>query len=65
MEAKVALVGLTPGWQQMELSYRLAAELTADPEIGHNTQLVMSEIKRRMSFAGPMRRNLLSMGFVA
>ncbi|MEO0375782.1 MAG: uracil-DNA glycosylase family protein [Cyanobacteria bacterium P01_A01_bin.17] len=60
-EAKVALVGLTPGWQQMELSYRLAAELIVNPDTGQDTQWVMSEIKRRMSFAGPMRRNLLKM----
>ena len=60
-KARVALVGLTPGWQQMELSHRLAAELLADPEIGQNISVVMSEIKRRMSFAGPMRRNLLQM----
>ncbi len=60
-KARVALVGLTPGWQQMELSHRLAAELLADPGIGQNTPVVMSEIKRRMSFAGPMRRNLLQM----
>ncbi|PZD73870.1 hypothetical protein C1752_01752 [Acaryochloris thomasi RCC1774] len=59
--AKVALVGLTPGWQQMELSYRLAAELMKVPDVGQNRQWVMSEIKRRMSFAGPMRRNLLKM----
>ena len=60
-QAKVALVGLTPGWQQMELSYRLAAGLIVDSQTGHNTAHVMSEIKRQMSFAGPMRRNLLKM----
>ena len=58
-DAKVALVGITPGWTQMEIAYRSAShdlreELASAGE-------VCRRAKQRASFAGSMRKNLLSM----
>lgn len=56
--ARLALIGITPGWTQMEIAYRVArAELragTAPNEIGRR-------VKQSASFAGSMRANLLQM----
>ena len=57
-DARIVIVGLTPGLSQMLLAFREARELLVEgwrpPEIFH-------EIRRRMAFAGPMRRNLIEM----
>lgn len=56
--ARVALVGLTPGWTQMEEAFRAAkqGELRglADNDLFHH-------IDRTGSFSGPLRANLVSM----
>jgi len=56
--AQVALVGITPGWQQMEIAARAAVELLA---AGNAPDDLLREGKRRAAFAGGMRRNLVSM----
>jgi len=56
--ASIAIVGITPGWQQMEICYRTArAELVR----GADETDACRKAKAQASFAGPMRRNLLSM----
>ena len=57
-DAQIVIVGLTPGLSQMALAFREARTLLVEgwrpPEIFH-------EIRRRMAFAGTMRRNLIDM----
>jgi hypothetical protein len=56
--AKLALIGVTPGWTQMEISYRIARrEILA----GRSFQEAHEEAKRQASFGGPMRSILVSM----
>ena len=56
--AKLALIGVTPGWTQMEISYRIARrELLA----GHSPQEAYREAKREASFGGSMRGILATM----
>src|ERR1035441_9094999 len=56
--AKVALVEITPGFQQMEIAFRTArAALAAGKEAAEACR----QAKAQASFAGPMRRNLISM----
>ena len=57
-KAKIVLIGVTPGWSQTELSYRMARSLI---ERWKNHGRVLSEIKRQIAFAGSMRKNLLTM----
>ncbi len=57
-KARIVLVGVTPGWSQMELSYRMARTLI---ERWRDHGRILSEIKRQIAFAGSMRRNLLRM----
>ena len=57
-DAKVALVGITPGWTQMEIAYRSASR---DLREGLASEEVCRRAKRRASFAGSMRKNLVSM----
>jgi hypothetical protein len=56
--AKVVLLGITPGWTQMELAYRQARrDLLADL----SPTEVCQRAKRQASFADSMRRNLVEM----
>lgn len=57
-KARIVLIGVTPGWSQMELSYRMARSLI---ERWRDHGRILSEIKRQIAFAGSMRRNLLRM----
>lgn len=57
-EASVSLVGITPGWTQMEKSFQVfkgavTAGLTSDE--------ALAVVKKEAAFAGSMRSNLLSM----
>jgi hypothetical protein len=56
--AKLMLLGITPGWTQMELAYRHV-------RLGLSNGLEPSEARRRAryaaSFGGPMRKNLVTM----
>jgi hypothetical protein len=56
--AKVALVGITPGWTQMEIAYRSARRDLRD---GLGPNEVCRRAKQGASFAGSMRSNLVSM----
>jgi len=56
--AKVAVVGITPGFQQMEIGFRIARAALAEGESGTEA---CSQAKAHSSFAGTMRRNLISM----
>ena len=56
--AKVVLVGITPGWTQMEISYRSAGQ---DLREGLASSEVCRRAKQRASFAGSMRKTLIAM----
>lgn len=56
--AKVVLLGITPGWTQMEIAYRHARQ---DLLNGLSATKVCHCAKKRASFAGSMRRNLITM----
>jgi hypothetical protein len=57
-DAKVVLIGITPGWQQIQIAYRAARQGLAD---GTTPQQICQRAKVRASFAGAMRRNLIAM----
>lgn len=56
--AKILIAGITPGMHQMRVAYKTVHDFRgkdkADEEILH-------EVKKRSSFEGPMRRNLVAM----
>ena len=57
-DAEVVIVGLSPGLSQMLLAFREARDLLRS---GCGAPGIFDEIRRRMAFAGPMRRNLIVM----
>lgn len=57
-QAKVAVVGITPGWTQMEIAFRQAS---AALRHGLTASEALQQAKREASFAGSMRKNLVSM----
>lgn len=57
-QAKVIIVGITPGWTQMELAYRQAR---SDLLAGLSGAEVCRRAKQRAGFAGRMRPTLVSM----
>jgi len=56
--ASVALLGITPGWTQMEIAYRAARR---DLDLGFTFEEICARAKRSASFAGTMRTNLVRM----
>jgi len=54
--AKLVIVGITPGWHQTEIAFRVAAQ---NPNMGR--EMVEQEIKNQAAFAGVMRTNLIEM----
>src|SRR2546425_1805387 len=56
--ARVVLVGITPGWTQMEIAYRFARRALLEHALPVD---VCRRAKEQASFAGSMRRNLISM----
>jgi hypothetical protein len=56
--AKVIILGITPGWTQMELACRAARAALAE---GKSADEVCRAAKLHGSFAGPMRINLVRM----
>lgn len=57
-DARVTIIGITPGFTQMEIAYREAQRgLGEDLPVG----VVLRNIKQAASFAGSMRTNLLAM----
>ncbi len=57
-EARVVLVGLTPGWTQMERAFRAAKE---GMNSGLDDRALFRWIDSTGSFSGPMRSNLVNM----
>lgn len=56
--AKLMIIGITPGFTQMELAIRCARE---DLLQGVPSDLIDQRAKKLASFAGPMRKNLIEM----
>lgn len=56
--AKVVLIGITPGWTQMEIAYRTARDYLLQ---GMPYPEVLKCVNREASFAGTMRSNLTTM----
>ncbi len=56
--ARVAIVGITPGWTQMEMAFRHARSALKRGLASVNAS---QEAKKVASFAGPMRNNLVKM----
>lgn len=56
--ARLVLVGLTPGWTQMNVSF---AEARSAIEADESNSEVLRRAKRVASFSGSMRTNLVSM----
>ena len=56
--ARLALVGLTPGWTQMEEAFRAARSGLSSGLAGH---ALFDHVDKVASFSGPMRRNLVEM----
>ena len=57
-KAKVIIVGITPGWKQMQISFAVAKD---GLQKGLSLSQVLANVKRKASFAGTMRRNLVEM----
>jgi hypothetical protein len=56
--AKVAIVGITPGWTQMEIAFRRARVVLRNGGAGIEAS---RRAKQDASFAGAMRKNLVNM----
>ena len=56
--ARVAIVGITPGWTQMEIGFRHASAVL---RFGGAASVALRRAKEEASFAGPMRKTLVSM----
>ncbi|MGH7907200.1 MAG: uracil-DNA glycosylase family protein [Candidatus Binataceae bacterium] len=56
--ARVVLIGLTPGWTQMELAFRAAKQGLTE---GLTGEALFDRIETTASFGGPMRANLVQM----
>jgi hypothetical protein len=56
--ARLALIGLTPGWTQMETAYRIARRALLDDRPAEE---VWDAVDDAASFAGSMRTNLIRM----
>lgn len=57
-QARVALVGVTPGWTQFEKSVRVFRQVTVATG---SLDSGLEAVKREASFAGSMRNNMVSM----
>lgn len=57
-QAKIVIVGITPGWTQMELAFRQARICL---EQGLPEEQIYKQVKRAARFAGSMRKNLVDM----
>src|SRR2546423_395449 len=57
-KAHIALVGITPGWSQMEIAYRAACYGLAQ---GLSANEITLYVDQQASFAGPIRTTLTTM----
>jgi len=56
--AQIVVLGITPGWTQMERAYRVARR---EILLGRSAPVVMQAAKSSAAFAGALRRNLVNM----
>jgi len=56
--ARLAVVGITPGWQQAQIAYTAAQQALKD---GLSYPEACKHAKRQAAFAGTMRKNLIEM----
>lgn len=56
--AQVVLLGVTPGWIQMQLAFATVRDVLAD---GATHDMALEEVKRAAAFGGTMRLNLTRM----
>jgi hypothetical protein len=57
-KAKIIIVGITPGWSQMQTAYK---KLVDDLSVGIPLDQILIHTKKAASFAGSMRRYLIEM----
>lgn len=57
-QARVVLVGITPGLHQMKKAYQAVVESRS---LGLEDEDILREVKKKASFEGTMRRNLVTM----
>lgn len=57
-DARVVIVGITPGWTQMQKSYHVVKKALSE---GLSWESALRQVKKEASFAGSMRKNLVSM----
>ena len=58
VKASIVIVGITPGWSQMEKSFKtIIKELSKNDDFS----LALKKVKSESSFAGSMRNNLIKM----
>lgn len=57
-EAKVLIAGITPGMHQMHVAFQTVWELQNEPL---SDEEILREVKKRSSFEGTMRKNLIAM----
>ena len=53
--AKVVIIGITPGWTQLEASYRYIIQNKETKD-----DVLLKRVKNKASFSGSMRKNLIS-----
>lgn len=56
--AKIFIVGITPGWTQTSIAYKTAQNLLVQ---NLDSETIKKECKRNSRFAGSMRKNLIEM----
>jgi len=57
-DAKIVIVGITPGWTQMQKSYQVVKDVLSR---NGSWEVALKEVKKEASFAGTMRENLINM----
>lgn len=58
VEAKVVIVGITPGWTQMQKSFHVVKDVLNQ---GGSWEAALREVKKEASFSGTMRINMIHM----
>lgn len=57
-EAKIFIVGITPGWTQTQIAYKTANKLLLDNK---TSEEIRKACKKESRFAGAMRKNIIEM----
>lgn len=58
LDASIIIVGITPGWSQMEKSFKTVIK---ELNVNNDFSLALKKVKSECSFAGSMRNNLIKM----